>query len=148
MTRAFRRWLCRVMVGVLVFAQASIAAYACPGMSGSAQDVSTTVPAAESAVAAPCAQAMPVVTESAVTSSAPDQMDPSSQALCAAHCDYGNQSADHSSAPTVQGALFTTLYILPGLSLPIGCAQPLFDQPRPQAASSPPLAILHCCFRI
>lgn len=148
MTRAFKRWLCRVMIGVLVFAQTSIAAYACPGMSGSAQDTATPVPTAESVIRAPCADAMMAGARSAVTSFAPDQMDPASPALCAAHCDYGKQSADHASTPTVQAALLTTLYLLPAPTVPIGRARPLFDQPSPQAASSPPLSILHCCFRI
>lgn len=148
MTRAFKRWLCRVMIGVVVFAQTSIAAYACPAMSGSAQDTATPVAAAESMARAPCADAMPAGAGSAGLRSAPAPMDPASPALCAAHCQYGTQSADHASAPTVPAALLTTLYILPAPIVPIGRARPLFDQPSPQAASSPPLAILHCCFRI
>lgn len=148
MTRAFKRWLCLAMVGVLVFAQSSIAAYACPAMSGSAQDAMSSASAVESVGEAKSTDAMPAAVDSTVSSSAPEQMDPSSPAMCAAHCDYGNQSADHASAPTIQAALLTTLYTLPGLTVPIGRARPLFDQPSPQAASSPPLAILHCCFRI
>lgn len=148
MTRAFKRWLCRVMIGVLVFAQTSIAAHACPAMSGAAQDNARPTPTGESVAQAPCADAMPAGAKSAVTSFAPDQMDPSSPALCAAHCDHGKQSADRASAPTIQAALLTTLYILPAPTVPVGGARSLFDQPSPQAASSPPLAILHCCFRI
>ena len=109
MTKVFRRWVCRLMVGVVVFAQMSIAAYACPAASGSAQGPSP--------------------------------------ALCAAHCDFGNQSADHASTPTAQPALITTVYSLAALTVPSVPAGARFDQPGPQSARSPPLAILHCCFR-
>src|SRR2546427_9399632 len=41
MTRMFRRFVCRLMLGVLVFGQLAIAAYACPALSGMPQSLPT-----------------------------------------------------------------------------------------------------------
>jgi len=140
MTKVFTNWVCRVMVGVVVFAQMSIAAYACPATSGSAQGPLGSAPTAASVLTgldgmAPGAD------------SSPEPMHPSSPALCAAHCDFGNQSADHASTPTAQPALITTVYFLAALAVPAVPAGAAFDQPGPPSAGSRPLAILHCCFR-
>lgn len=144
----FRHLVCRVMIGVLLFAQMAIAAYACPAMGGMAADMASSAPAGEVAGRPPCMETMPAATQASGMGFSDNQMDPSSPALCAAHCDYGQQSADHADAPTVPAVLLTTLYTLRALTVRIGRIGPLFDQPSPQAASSPPLAILHCCFRI
>jgi hypothetical protein len=133
MTRNLRQWIARAMVGVLLFAQVAVNAHACPAMGMVPSEAGASIVSDAS---------------SAATDSSSAQMDPSAPALCLAHCDHGQQSADHAGAPIVQAALLTTLYTLPPLTESTGRARPLLDQPRPQAASSPPLAILHCCFRI
>jgi len=140
MTKVFRKWVCHVMVGVVVFAQMSIAAYSCPATSGSAQGPLGGTPTAGSVLTGQDGM-------SPGADSLPEPMHPSSPALCAAHCDFGNQSADHASTPTAQPALITTVYFLPALAVPSVPAGDAFDQPGPQSACSPPLAILHCCFR-
>ena len=53
-----------------------------------------------------------------------DQIDDSAANLCVEHCRFGQQSADHASAPTVPAALLTTLYTLPVLPEPPGHARP------------------------
>jgi hypothetical protein len=140
MTKVFRKWVCRVMVGVVVFAQMSIAAYACPATSGSAKAPLGSTPTVASVLTG-------LEGMSPGADSLPDPMHPSSPALCAAHCDFGNQSADHASTPTTQPALITTVYFLPALAVPFVPVGVAFDQPDPQSGCSPALAILHCCFR-
>jgi hypothetical protein len=132
LTRTFKRWIARVMACVLLLAQFSIAAYACPAMA--MQDDTGT--------------AEQLVAGTAVPVGAADPLDASAPNLCAAHCQFGQQSADHTAATVVQTALPATLYTLPSATAHDGLGRPLAHQPPSQAAASPPLAILHCCFRI
>jgi hypothetical protein len=126
-----RRWLHRVgraLIGVLLFAQMAVAAYACPGLLPGA----STMPTAADQATGPCADMAGAT-------------DPSPN-LCAEHCRYGQQS-DHAPTLTVPVVLLTTLLITP-------YATDVAMRPRPAAAASsalasvdPPHAILHCCFR-
>ncbi|CAN7776946.1 hypothetical protein LJR290_007857 [Variovorax sp. LjRoot290] len=144
-----RRWLHRVgraLIGVLLFAQMAIAAYACPGLlpgtstemqmlSGNAATLevsNTAMSTAASQATSPCADMAGAT-------------DPSPN-LCAEHCRYGQQS-DHAPTLTVPVVLLTTLFITP-------YATDVAMRPRPAAAASsalasvdPPHAILHCCLR-
>ncbi len=128
MSRVLGQWIARVMVGVLLFAQIAVSAHACPAMDMAPSEADSSAVS----MSTPC----------------PSEQMKASPALCFAHCEYGQQSADHASAPVVQAALLTALYSLPPLALSSGHTRPSFDQPSPQAAASPPLAILHCCLRI
>ena len=137
-SRGFKRFVGRLLIGVMVFAQMAIAAYACPALlsgdrpDGMAMTVSHTSSAAtEDGVMAGC-----------------DQMDRGAANLCAEHCRFGEQSADHSPAPTVAAALLTALYILPVQPEPIGHVRLRADMDTERVAASAPHAILHCCFRI
>lgn len=149
MARAFRRFVCRLMLGVLVFGQMAIAAYACPALSGAPQSLpamamgasAATMPGDEAGASMAVSPDM-----SAMTSC--DQIDDSATNLCAEHCRFGQQSADHASAPTVPAALLTTLYTLPVQPEPLGHGWPSADSKFKRVATSPPHAILHCCFRI
>ena len=129
MTRAFKHWVCRLMVGVILLAQMSIAAYACPGMaSGNGQlgAIATTM--------VDCDQMA-------------GQLDKANAGLCAEHC-HPTQQSDHTQAPTVPAMLMISLYtvaLMVDASAPDGL-MPTADS-RLQAAP-PPLSILHCCFRI
>jgi hypothetical protein len=125
-TRTLKRWIARVMACVLLLAQFSIAAYACPAMAM----------ADEASMAAPADRG------------GPDSLDDSAPNLCAAHCQYGQQSADHAAATIVPAALPTALYTLPTATDRDGLVPPPPRYPPVQAAAPPPLAILHCCFRI
>jgi hypothetical protein len=77
------------------------------------------------------------------------QMDAQQPSLCKAHCDGPHQTLDTPAAPHVAPFVASTLAcVLPdsGLSAPIfacnGASLPLLH------ATSPPLAIRNCCFRI
>jgi len=39
MTRSLKRFVCRLLIGVLAFSQMAIAAYACPALSGAPQSL-------------------------------------------------------------------------------------------------------------
>ncbi len=150
--RAFRRFVCRLMLGVLVFGQMAIAAYACPVLTGAPQSLPTMTMGA-SVATMPEDEAMGVSSDTSVTSDMAamtgcDQIDDSAANLCAEHCRFGQQSADHASAPTVPAALLATLYTLRVQPEPLGHGWPSADSKFKRVAASPPHAILHCCFRI
>ena len=83
MTRSWLRTVARGLVGVLLFAQMAIAAYACPALSSAG--------AAEMQM--PASFAVPMPDCNAVAGA----MDPSAANLCAEHCKSGQQS-DQASA--------------------------------------------------
>ena len=133
MTRQFLRTICRALIGVVLFAQLAVSAYACSGLSpdGDATDV------AESATArkAPNCDGMA------------GSMDPEFANLCAEHCHHGQQS-DQVATVTVPAALLSALYITPPAPEPAVAPHPAAAATSALVAVSPPLAILHCCFRI
>jgi hypothetical protein len=124
--RAMSKLICRVLIGVFVFAQIAVAAHACPGLGQSSSQ------AAE-------AQAMPGC----------DQMDRSASNLCTEHCHFGQQSSDTAPVPVVIAPMLALLYVvLPAADAAGGAAAgtPAIDAPSP--APPPPHAILHCVLRI
>lgn len=153
--RAFRQFVCRLMVGVLLFGQMAIAAYACPALSGAPQSLPTMAMDASAATMPGDAAgaSMAVSPDTSATSDMAamagcDQIDDSTANLCVEHCHFGQQSADHASAPTVPAALLTTLYTLPVQPEALGLSRPSADSDFKRVAAAPPHAILHCCFRI
>ncbi len=74
-------------------------------------------------------------------------MEPDFANLCAEHCRHGQQS-DQSVTLTVPAALLTALYITPLATEPAVRLRPAADTISALTAATPPLAILHCCFRI
>ncbi len=140
LSRAIRKTVGRLLIGVLLFAQLAVAAYACPGLSGTASNTAS--------------ESMPGVSAQSVTESSTslvgwEQIDASAANLCAGHCQQGQQSGDTAPAPTVHAAVPMFLY-----SFPIEPAQ-LLDSGQSRAiadislaaAPSPSHAILHCVFR-
>ena len=129
MTRDFKQMICRLMVGVMLFAQLSIAAYACPGLS---------------AKAAVQASAMEGMANCEQMSGYPDKTFAN---LCAEHCHQGQQS-DHTQVPSLPAVLLVSLY---PVDQTVSASQPLqlvlTTHPGFEAAP-PPLSILHCCLRI
>jgi hypothetical protein len=121
-TRSLQRAVIRLLIGVLVFAQMTIAAYACPSLTN-------------------------VVTVNTVAVAMPDceQVDTDAAQLCLEHCRFGQQSADHSPSPAPLPALLTPLYSLP--AAPDAAAGLPLAPGAPLAAVDPPHAILHCCLR-
>lgn len=149
MTRAFKRSVCRVLIGVLLFAQFAIAAHACQDLAKNAQSARGMETAALDRSAAMTASG----TDSDSSGALPcDGMgappDGSGGNICIEHCRFGHQTFDPGQPPSVTPGLFAVLYVVPGL---------LFaEAPRPMqaatraacVAASPPHSILHCCLRI
>jgi hypothetical protein len=121
--RFFKKVAACLSMAALLFASLAVAAYACP-MMGSAQEANASV---------------------SVLTPASDSFDLSSPSLCQAHCQDGQQNvADN--GPTVLPfiASFTA-------TLHLDAPLPFHSAGSPPAllhATSPPLTIRHCCFRI
>jgi hypothetical protein len=133
LSRALRKAIGRLLIGVLLFAQFMVASYACSELSG--------MPST------PKGHDVMVVAD---MSPGCDQMDHDAANLCAEHCRFGQQSADTAAVSVVLAAMPTLLY-----SLPVEPAHLLGSgRPNPAtgislaAAAAPPHAILHCVFRI
>ena len=114
----------------LLFAQLALASYVCPGM---------TMPAA-------MATAMDDSMQDMADCSGMDMQQP---ALCHAHDHVGQQSLDKPDVPQVApfAAVGLALLVLPLNTVTLSTASPL-DNTWLARATSPPLAIRHCCFRI
>jgi len=135
MTGVTSRFVCRLLLGALLFMQGAVAAYACPALSSALDQLPTANQLA----------AMPTDCEQIGQMTAMDVVTPN---LCLAHCQPSQQSNDHPQAPTVQPVV-------------IGLVVVAFPKPKLQASServaalehvpvaaSPPHSILHCCFRL
>ena len=136
MLRALRHWICRLMVGVILFAQMSVAAYACPNSMVSDNAPADAITAMGAMV--DCEQ---------MGEGMGKHLDQANPVLCAEHC-HPTQQSDHTQVPTVPAALLIALYtvaLMVDASRPDGLA-PTADS-RLHAAPQP-LSILHCCFRI
>lgn len=146
MPRQILRSICKLLVGVLLFAQLAVSAYACPGFamlataSASAQAGDNSSGASDSN-AAVANQAMTPCQEMAGT------MDPSFANLCAEHCHQGQQS-DHATTLALPAVLLTALYLMPAATEPPVAQRPPAQTLSALAEATAPLAILHCCFRI
>ncbi|WP_228892575.1 hypothetical protein [Pseudoduganella aquatica] len=118
-----------IMLFSLLFAQLAVAAYACPVLIGQQAPEAVSMPD------------MPGCTDMS--------MDKSSPSLCAAHCDAGHQSADTSSTPAVQAFVPCELeLVLPRIERSAPALAFSRESVPLTRATSPPLAIQHCCFRI
>ena len=109
----------------LLFAQWSVAAYACP---------LTVAPAEDVMMDAGC-EGMAM------------RIDPASPNLCAEHCQFGQQS-DQLRIPTTPTVALVSLYVVPLLSTLAEPSQLTVASSGLLAARPPPHTILHCCFRI
>ena len=120
LTRSFRRSLCGALAAVLLLAQLSVAAYACP----KASQMAATQAAATTAM--PCAE-----------------VDADFANLCAQSCQHGQQNADTASTALPVPGPAIALYPLPRHVpdlMPGRCGT--WEAVDP--AASPPLSILHC----
>ena len=144
-----RRWLHtvgRALIGVLLFAQMAIAAYACPGLlAGASNEMqmlsgnAATLDASDTAISTAAGHATGSCADMAgVTDPSPN--------LCAEHCRFGQQS-DHTPTLTVPVVLLTTLFITPYATDVAMQARPAATVSKALASVDPPHAILHCCFR-
>lgn len=139
-----------MLIGLFVFAQLSVAAYACPELSGSVRDHSDSLHSL----------ALEVASDTTGADESPHglhtagkhgyaAMDPASPNVCMGHCQAGNQSADYTPAPTVSPALMTVMYTLPPAEEAVAARvlRTSLLLGGPPGASEPPHAILHCCLR-
>ncbi|MEO7403949.1 MAG: hypothetical protein ABIU95_09800 [Burkholderiales bacterium] len=133
MFKSYTRRVAHLLAGALVFAQLAVAAYACPKMSASATAITAFAAESTSAdtpmVAGPC-----------------EGIDPAAPNLCYEHCHFGQQTVDHPQPPTVPPAAPAVRAVFP-LDPSVTLRRTGTDVPW-RASASPPLAILHCCFRI
>lgn len=156
MIRRVKRLVCRMLIGILLFTQMAVAAYACPQLLSAG--VSDT-----SAMATMGSNGSPVVGDRATAVTVPEtampvmdmmsgcpemgQPDPDNPNLCVEHFRFGQQS-DQTQTPAVPALLLSSLYTLPLLPEPAGPPRSATASAGLFAAASPPHAILHCCFRI
>ncbi|MEO8058319.1 MAG: hypothetical protein ABI671_08315 [Burkholderiales bacterium] len=139
LSRALRKSIGRLLIGVMLFAQLAVASHACPVLKGAGATAMGSM-SKPILVAAADAAAMPPGCE---------QLDPNAANLCAEHCQQGQQRADTAAAPVVALIPLTFLYLLPlepEHTLGSGRSFPALDA-RLDAALEPPHAILHCVFR-
>lgn len=117
----------------VLFMQLAVAAYACPGISNALAPVE--------------AQAMMSHQDMEGCEGMPDKDLPS---LCFAKSQEGTQSLDKPASPA-------PAQLAPVVLIPFVRIDPRFQQPdtqwridfdAPPPSGAPPLAILHCCFRI
>jgi hypothetical protein len=154
-TRAVRQWVCRVLIGTMLFAQMAVAAYACPGLS-SALEQARQGPAVAATMGLGMASADDRAMVPGDATAAPEAMDcehmgaaidKASPNLCAQHCQQGHQS-DQASTVAVPLVVLTSLYTLASPSETALVPHSPTAQPGAFAAVSPPHSILHCCFRV
>ncbi|HSD39093.1 MAG TPA: hypothetical protein VLC92_16390 [Rhodocyclaceae bacterium] len=127
MSRSLYRFLARLLVASLLFAQLAVSAYACP-------EDAAEIASAEMAGMQDC----PYMS----------QHDKDMPNLCAEHCHPGQQLTPHADVPSVPLALPVGFFVV----LPAHDFSPAPPAARYAdvltLASSPPHSILHCCFRI
>jgi len=142
MPNALKPAVCRLLVGLLLFTQLAIAAYACPALSPER----LTGPERSASARA---DGMDAGCEQMAQRGQEDRdRDAGNPNLCAGHCHAGEQATDRTPATALSPLLLTGLYIV---ALPrdtsASTARSIASK-FPPAASPPPHAILHCCFRI
>jgi hypothetical protein len=147
LTRTLKRCISFAMIGVLFFAQMTMAAYVCPVQTGALSMQAETL-----AAAGPDQHAtdqMPAMADMPGCESMDKvTMDADSPSLCHASCNTAGQSnqtptlklpvAVLHSLPFVMSP--TTPVTLPGRTVPAS--------PTQSVVASTPLSVLYCCFRI
>lgn len=133
MTKAFKQLICRLMIGVMLMVQISIAVYACPGLAEPVAMQSDASANSMSADMVGCDQMA-------------GPMDKAFPNLCAEHCHQGHQS-DQTQVPVLPAITLISLYAVDQVVRAGELAWPMLAEYVPLAAAPPPLSILHCCFR-
>lgn len=147
MTRQFLRTVCRALIGVVLFAQLAVSAYACPGLTA-AGGMTMQVSSPAAADPQPTGTAMAATGQAAMNcEDMAGAMDSSFANLCAEHCQHGQQS-DQASTLSVPAALLNALYVTPLAPGPVVAPRHAANATSALVAASPPHTILHCCFRI
>ncbi|CAN5897163.1 hypothetical protein BH11PSE8_BH11PSE8_12600 [soil metagenome] len=137
MTRRVLRLICRALIGVVLFAQLAVSAYACPALLSAASSGPDPVGAAIAAAVQPSIHCEDMA----------GPTDPEFANLCASHC-HRDQQSDHAARLTIPAVLLTALYVSAPAPELLIAPRSAGDPTSALAAGSPPLAILHCRFRI
>jgi len=148
----WRKSICAAAALLLLFAQLSIAAYACPALAAASAQANTDTTANENWSSAGDEAASDDLRVPANGIVACDQMavqqDKASPELCAGHCHYGQQ-VDQVNVFSLTAFALISLYVVAPTTIEIcpsmSAMAASMDVP---VAASPPHAILHCCFRI
>lgn len=150
-TQAVRLFLARLLVGVLVSTQVAIASYACPGMRAMApahdQPDRTVAAMSDQGGTGRMGSEAAAALRSDGMGTEYGGMDPMVPNLCVAHCQFGQQNTDSTSAQPLPVALLSSLYTLSPLDERVESARPPPGASGPPPAAGPPHAILHCCWR-
>ena len=145
LSRSLTSQICRVLIGVLLFAQLAVATYACPAFGTKSAPMSGQMVTAVDAVQ----DSSMGFTKAVSACDQMGQMDPSSPNLCLEHCRAGHQSSDTAPAPIVAAMSPALLYVLPTELEPVTGSSSSLPAMDPMLASAPlPHAILHCVLRI
>ena len=147
MTRSFLRSVCRALIGVVLLAQMAASAYACPGRATSAAMKMPTTSPVSTGDEASQDIATTAMEQTIDFADMAGPIDPEFANLCAEHCHHGQQS-DQAATLGVPAALLTALYFTSLAPGPVVAPRLAAAATSALAAASPPLAILHCCFRI
>lgn len=135
-----KRLICRLMVGVLLFAQMAVAAYACPGASSVVSTArQTTTQAMSDDMLPACHQMMAERAGKGAGEAVPN--------LCVEHCRYGQQS-DQTWTPALPVAVLNSLYVVAALPQTDNRSERSPVSHVLAVAEPPPHSILHCCFRL
>ena len=132
------------MIGLVLFAQLSVASYACPAMS----DQPTEAREAATSAAMDMPDSSRVAKLQPAVAGTPEQLDANAATVCVEHCRFGQQSNASTPAPVIQAAFLLPLYLLRLEPLAPTHARAEAAIERPMTMAAPPLAVLHCCFRI
>lgn len=130
MSRAFRRFVSKLAIALLLFMQLAVVTYACPNLVGSRQSLQSVE-----------AAAMEMVGDDCVTT--PDRSDPN---LCRQHCQYDSQASGQSSSPVSFPPDLPVLTVAPVV---VSLVPALFDALPELLArtTAPPLFIRFRVFR-
>lgn len=135
-SRALRRVVARLLIGVLVLAQAALAAYDCPTTPVAAMDGRAAMGMSQGA-----AEAMLTMSTDSW------RMDAEHPNLCGAHCQSGEQNVDTHPASTPPVTLLVGYFSLLPVVQRGGHTRPSGPENYPPPMVDPPHAILHCCYR-
>lgn len=131
--RSWRLLTAILSLCALLFAQTAMAAYSCEGLAKAVEIAQMTE------AGMPCADSMS------------RSMDDAQPALCHAHCQSAQGTADNYQPPSLpslgQLGPVLTMLLTPSSSNTVR-NRPLVQQSVLRPAASPPLAIANCCFRI
>ncbi len=129
--KRFAAWLCLAM---MLFAQGAYAAHAC---------VAVDAVMEEAAASMPCHHQQQEALAEQAQQAAEGQADKN---LCQNHCLAGNQILDLAKIPAIAPSALAVLFVPRSANDTAQEAAPYTEVPSHPGA--PPLAVLHCCFRI